>query len=158
MTRHQMRENAFLLTFERLFNDAEPEEILALAKECETVEVDRRVEALFRGIDDKKELLDNEISKYLKNWTLSRISRVSLAVMRVAMYEILFVDDMETDIIISEAVIIAQIYTGKEDVSFINGVLSSVVKKGTAVSPEESVVPAETFDTPEDAVFPSEEE
>lgn len=128
MTRHQMRESAFLLTFERLFNDAPREEILALARECETVEVDERVERLFCAVDEKKEELDREIARYLKNWTLSRISRVSLAVLRVAMYELLFVDDMETDIVISEAVKITQEYTGKDDVSFVNGVLSSAAK------------------------------
>ena len=128
MTRHQMRESAFLLTFERIFNDSPMEEILELARECETVEVDDRVEALFRGVDEKKELLDEEIGKYLKNWTIQRISKVSLAMLRVAMYEILFVDDMETDIVISEAVKITQDYTGKDDVSFVNGVLSSIAK------------------------------
>lgn len=128
MTRHQMRESAFLLTFERIFNDAPTDEILALARECDTVAVDERVEELFLGVDAKQAELDAEIEKYLKNWTLSRISRVSLAVLRVAMYEILFVDDMETDVAISEAVKIAQEYTGREDVSFINGVLSSATK------------------------------
>lgn len=134
MTRHQMRESAFLLTFERLFNDASREEILELARECETVQVDERVEQLFCAVDEKKEELDGEISKYLKNWTLSRISRVSLAVLRVAMYELLFVDDMETDIVISEAVKITQEYTGKDDVSFVNGVLSSAAKALSAGS------------------------
>ena len=64
MTRHQMRESAFLLTFERLFNDAPREEILALARECETVEVDERVERLFCAVDEKKEELDREIARY----------------------------------------------------------------------------------------------
>ena len=120
MTRHQMRQSAVMLTFERLFNDDSIESILETAKECETVPVDDKVIALFRGVDARRDVL--------KNWTLPRISRVSLAVLRVAMYEILFVEDMNTDIAISEAVKIAQEFTGREDVSFINGVLSSVSK------------------------------
>ena len=128
MTRHQMRQSAVMLTFERLFNDDSIESILETAKECETVPVDDKVIALFRGVDARRDVLDREIEKHLKNWTLPRNSRVTLAVLRVAMYEILFVEDMNTDIAISEAVKIAQEFTGREDVSFINGVLSSVSK------------------------------
>ncbi len=128
MTRHQMRQSVFMLTFERIFNDDSIESILQDARECETVEINEQVIALFRGVEEKKAILDDEIQKYLKNWTISRISKVSLAVLRVAMYEILFVDDIDTDVAISEAVKIAQEFTGKEDVSFVNGVLSSVSK------------------------------
>lgn len=128
MTRHQMREYAFMLTFERIFNDDEPDNIVELAGECETVEINQQVIELFKGVDEKKEILDEEISKHLKNWTLSRISKVSLAVLRVAMYEILYCDDIDMDIAISEAVKIAQDFTMKDDVSFVNGVLSSVAK------------------------------
>lgn len=128
LSRHQMRQSAFMLTFERIFNDAPLEELLELAGECESVELDERAIALFSGVEEKKAELDQEIQKYLKNWTLARISKVALAVLRVAVYEMLYVDDMEDDIVISEAVKIAQEFTGKEDVSFVNGVLSSASK------------------------------
>lgn len=129
MTRHQMRESVFLLTFERIFNGDPLDSIIETATECETVEIDDRVLAWVRGIDEKKTEIDQEIEKHLKkNWTLTRISKVSLAVLRVAVYELLFVDDMETNVSISEAVKIAQEYTTKEDVSFVNGVLSSAAK------------------------------
>lgn len=129
MTRHEMREYAFLLTFERIFNDEPLEGIIEIAKECETVEINGDVQNLFFSVDEKKEELDAEISKYLKKWTIDRISKVSLAILRLAMYEIIYCDDMEIDVSISEAVRIAQDYTSKEDVSFINGVLSSVSKE-----------------------------
>ncbi len=129
MTRHQMRQFAFMLTFERIFNDDDIDSIIELAKECETVEINKQVLELFKGVDEKKEILDLEIEKHLKNWSLNRISKVSLAVLRVAMYEILYCDDIDIDVAISEAVKIAQIYTMKEDVSFVNGVLSSVSKE-----------------------------
>ncbi|MCI5923560.1 MAG: transcription antitermination factor NusB [Oscillospiraceae bacterium] len=129
MTRHQMRESVFLLTFERIFNGDPLDSIIETARECETVEIDDRVLAWVTGIDEKKTEIDQEIEKHLKkNWTLTRISKVSLAVLRVAVYELLFVDDMETNVSISEAVKIAQEYTTKEDVSFVNGVLSSAAK------------------------------
>ena len=128
MTRHQMREAAFLLTFERIFNTDSIESVIETAKECETVEIDERVIAWVTGIDEKKAEIDARIEKHLKNWTLARISKVSLAVLRVAVYELLFVEDMETNVSISEAVKIAQDYSTKEDVSFVNGVLSGVAK------------------------------
>lgn len=128
MTRHQMRESVFLLTFERIFNEDPLESVIETAKECETVEMDSRVLTWVTEIDAKKAEIDAEIEKHLKNWTLSRISKVSLAVLRVAIYELFYVDDMETNVSISEAVKIAQEYTTKEEVSFVNGVLSSAAK------------------------------
>ena len=128
LSRHQMRQSAFMLTFERIFNDAPIEELLEAARECEAVELNDQAIALFQGVDAKKEELDQQIQQYLKNWTLSRISKVALAVLRVAMYEMFYSDDMEDDVVISEAVKIAQEFTGREDVSFINGVLSSAAK------------------------------
>lgn len=128
MTRHQMRESIFLLTFERIFNDEPVETIVETAKECETVPVDARVIAWFEDICKKQEMIDEEIKKYLKNWTITRISKVSLTALRVAMYEILFVEDMELNVSISEAVKLTQEYSNKDDVAFVNGVLSSVAK------------------------------
>lgn len=129
MTRHQMRESAFMLTFERIFNEDSIEEIIEIAKECETIELNEQAIALFKGVDEQKSILDAEIEKHLKKWSINRISKVSLAVLRIAMYEIIFSDDMDIDVAISEAVKIAQDYTLKDDVAFINGVLSSVSKE-----------------------------
>lgn len=139
MTRHQMRESAFMLTFERIFNEDSLESIVELARECETMELNDKVIELFRGVDENKVALDLSIEKHLKKWSINRISRVSLAVLRVAMYEIMFCDDIDTDIAISEAVIIAQDFTLKDDVAFVNGVLSSVSKElnGAADKPNE---------------------
>lgn len=140
MNRHQMRQSAFMLTFERIFNDDPIESILETARDSETVELNDQVIELFRGVDEHREILDREIEKHLKNWTITRISKVSLAVLRVAVYEILFADDIAADIAISEAVKIAQEFTNKEDVSFINGVLSSVARSRKA-QPEAAHAP-----------------
>jgi N utilization substance protein B len=129
MTRHEMRQNALLLIFMRNFNKGEADEMVAAAQECEMVEVNDQVLALFSGVEEKKDWLDTEISKYLVGWSTSRISKVSLSVLRIAMYEIFFCEDIDTDIAISEAVKLAQEYSLKDDVSFVNGVLSSVAKE-----------------------------
>ena len=129
MTRHQMRQCAFMLTFERVFNDENIDSLLQTAKENDFFEIDNQAEALFRNVDAKKPVLDEEISKYLKNWSIERISKVSLCILRIAMYEIMFCDDIDTDIAISEAVKLAQEFSLKDDVAFVNGVLSSVSKE-----------------------------
>lgn len=128
MTRHQMRESAFMLTFERIFMDDPIEDMVQTAKECENIEINDQAVALFRGVDEKREELDEIIKKHLKNWSIGRISKVSLAVLRIAVYEMKYCDDISDEIAISEAVKIAQTYTLKDDVMFVNGVLASVSK------------------------------
>lgn len=129
MTRHQMRESAFMLTFEKIFTNEMPDEIIATAKECDLFEINDQAIALFKGADEKQAELDEIIEKYLKNWSLNRISKVALAVLRLAIYEMKFVADISDDIAISEAVKIAQTYTMKDDVNFINGILASVSRE-----------------------------
>lgn len=128
MNRHQMREAAFLLTFENIFHDNCPQEILEIARECEVFPVDDKAEALFLGIVDKQPEIDAIIEEHLKNWKLNRISKVALAVLRVAVFEMKFCEDVEQDIAISEAVILTQSYAMKDDVNFVNGILGSIAR------------------------------
>lgn len=128
MTRHQMREAAFLLTFEQIFSKDTVDDIVETAKECELFEINDQAIELFNGIVTHRDDIDEIITHHLKNWTLARISKVSLAVLRVAIYEMKYCDEILNDIVISEAVIIAQTYTLKDEVNFVNGVLSSIYK------------------------------
>ncbi len=128
MKRHQMRESAFILVFEKIFVDEPVESILETAEECEEVKLNADAKALFTGVAEKTELLDEEIKKYLKNWTIERISKVSLAILRLAVYEILFSDETPTSVAIDEAVELAKEYSTGEDASFINGVLGSFAR------------------------------
>ena len=78
---------------------------------------------------EHEEEIDAKISENLKKgWKISRISKVSLALLRLAVYEILYRDDVPTSVSINEAVELSKKYTVKEDTSFINGVLGSVAK------------------------------
>ncbi len=128
ITRHQMRENAFLLVFEKLFREEETvDEILSLAEECDCVVVDENVEAMFRGVFENLNDIDVLIEKKLKNWKKERISKVSLAILRLGVYEILY-DDIDNDIVASECVKLAETFAFDEDVSFVNGIIGSVVR------------------------------
>lgn len=69
------------------------------------------------------------IESKLKNWKLSRISKVSLSILRVAVYELKYMDDVPTNVSINEAVELAKQYANEDDYSFINGVLGAIAKE-----------------------------
>lgn len=131
MTRHQMREVAFILTFEKIFSNETTQQLIETAKECNDFEINQEAICLFENVDQKKDELDEIIKKYLKKWTIDRISKVALAVLRIAVYEMYYVEDINDDIVISEAVKIVQTYTLKDDVTFVNGLLASISRERT---------------------------
>ncbi len=128
ITRHQMRENAFILVFEKLFREESVDEILELAAECEDLTVNGQVEEMFRGVQAHIPDIDALIEKNLKNWKKERISKVSLAILRLGVFEILYCPDIDNDIVVSECVKLATTFAFDDDVSFVNGVLGSIVR------------------------------
>ena len=86
------------------------------------------IRSIVAGVAEKREEIDAYIEKFAKGWKLSRISRTALAVLRVAIYEILYVSDVPNGVAISEAVELAKGYDMPETVSFVNGVLGSFVR------------------------------
>ena len=91
---------------------------------------------LVEGIRTHRQELDDIVSTYARGWKLGRISRTALAVLRCALYEILYMPDIPDAASINEAVELAKCYDEAETVSFINGILGSFMRdRGT---PEES--------------------
>ena len=129
MTRHEIRETAFILVFERALTGETVSEILEAASETDAIQLNDTAVAVFKGVEENRQQIDQCIEKHLKKWNLDRITRVSLAAMRVAVYEILFDDTLDVDISVSEAVKICEKYTTREDTSFVNGVLGSFVRQ-----------------------------
>ncbi len=128
LTRHQMRENAFILVFERIFNDDSPSELLETARENEELEITPEVESMFLGVVRYQQSIDELIAANLKKWKMERISKVSLAILRLGVYEIVYSEDVDDDIVVSECVKLAGDFAYEEDISFINGVLGSIVR------------------------------
>ncbi len=128
ITRHQMRENTFILVFEKLFREESADDILELARECEDLTINDQVEQMFKGVLDHVADIDVLIEKNLKNWKKERISKVSLAILRLGVYEILYCSDVDNDIVVSECVKLATTFAFDDDVSFVNGVLGSIVR------------------------------
>ena len=80
-------------------------------------------EELVRGVLEKRAAIDEKIAKYTENWDLPRIAAVDRNILRLAMYEMLFRDDIPPIVSINEAVDIAKKYSTRESGAFVNGIL-----------------------------------
>ena len=127
-SRRQVREAAFLLSFEKLFRDDSFEEIFETAKEVDDFAFDQEAQQLVISIFDKAEQIDEIISQFSDKRAVNRIPKVNLALLRIAIYESMFDDRVPVNVAISEAVKLAQSYALSSDVSFVNGVLGSFSK------------------------------
>lgn len=126
--RRDVRESAFLLSFEKLLREDSIEEIIATAKEMGEFTVNGEVENTVKSVFEKQEELDGYISKYSDKRAVSRIPKVNLAILRLAVYQALYDDKVPVNVAISEAVALTQKYAYDTDISFVNGVLGSFAK------------------------------
>ena len=152
MTRGNARELAVHLIYGRVFTGEEPEQVVSLRLEKEYYEKlaqenevysDRPSRAQLRYIDtvvagvaNREEELNAEIQKYSIGWDVSRISKLTRCVMQLAIYEILYVEDVPTGVAVSEAVRIAKKYDGDDTGSFVNGILGSFARSLLAAKEE----------------------
>ncbi len=86
------------------------------------------IKAIVTGTQKHRAELDERIEKYTKGWKLSRISRIAAAILRNAMFEVLFMDEIPNSVAINEAVELAKGYEEPETVAFINGILGSFMR------------------------------
>ena len=128
MTRKESREQAFILLFEYSFTGDTAEELFAIAEESGVKECDNYcIEAVNNTIDNIADI-DELISKYSKGWSTSRISKVALAALRLAIAEIRYLDDIPASVSINECVELIKKYASEQDASFANGILGSIVR------------------------------
>ena len=131
MTRTAAREIAVHFAFELGFTNQTAEELLAEALNRKTFEQIGEEEPLYAEFPNEKQR--EYISKLVKGvyaigWKYSRLNRVAIAIMRVAMYEILYMQDIPNAAAINEAVEMTKHYEEPEVVSFVNGILGSFVR------------------------------
>ena len=125
MKRREIRESAFKLTFESLFRDDSADEIIALAEDVEEITVNDDVIKLFKGTLEQSEELNMIIEKYSEKRALDRIAKVNIAVLKLALYEILYDEKVPLNVAINEAVLISKKYSQEADVNCVNGVLGA---------------------------------
>lgn len=145
MTRSTARELAMHCSFSLGFTLQSPQELLEerITQECFDAWKDEDelyeqlpdsnqaayIEALVCGVGEHGPELDEYISRHAKNWKFERIPRTAAAIMRVAMYEILYMPDIPNSAAINEAVEIAKKYEEQNVVAFVNGILGSFVRQ-----------------------------
>lgn len=130
MSRIETREAVVFFVYQHDFRIESLDEQLSIYMETNTqVEDDKEYFVnTAKGVILNRESLDENISKYLKKWTISRIPQLDKAILEVAMYEISSCDDIPTSVAINEAVKLSKKYGTDDSSSYINGVLSSYEK------------------------------
>jgi N utilization substance protein B len=131
MTRKEAREQAFALVFESAFHQEGLDYIIENAAEAsdEPLEIGAFARELASKTLENRDLLDEKIAACSSHWKTSRMSRVALAILRNAVCEMYFFDDIPDSVSINEAVELAKTYGGEDDPSFVNGVLGAVYKR-----------------------------
>ena len=126
--RHQARQDAFCLLFEKTFTDEDIDQIIEGATQTRDLQVDRFTLDLAKGTVEHMQEIDALIEPKLKNWKLSRLSRVSLSVLRMAVYELKYLTDIPAGVTINEAVELTKQYANDDESALVNGVLGAVAK------------------------------
>ena len=147
MTRANARELAVHLIYACDFTGDEPEQVIAARLEKEyynklaqenPVYEDRPsnaqrayIDSVVLGVANRLEDLNETIGKFSVSWDVSRISRLARTVMQLAIFEILYLEDVPTGVAISEAVRIVKLYDGDDAGAFVNGILGAFARNLT---------------------------
>ncbi|MFD1039179.1 transcription antitermination factor NusB [Virgibacillus byunsanensis] len=125
MRRSSAREKAFQILFQLDMNDVDPDQ--AIKDYIETLEVDEYLQTLVQGVAKNKIQIDDVIVHHLENWSIERIASVERTTLRIAIYEINYLEDVPTSVSINEAVELANKFGDEKSGKFINGVLSKII-------------------------------
>lgn len=129
MNRKTARENAFLLLFEGASkNDETPEEIFDKAVGIRELECDDYVKKVFFGFYENSRVIEECIEKCLVGWKRERVSISSVAILRLATYELMFMEDIPVKVSINEAIELSKKYDDEKTFMFVNGVLNAVAE------------------------------
>ncbi len=134
MNRRKLRESVFKLLFSEPF--FEKSEYLIMIdrmsnnSDCIADEKDRlSVRESVLKIIDKLEIIDSKISDNTRSWSIDRINKTLLAILRVGIYEILFDDEVPNKVAINEAVELSKSYADEDSFSFVNALLAKVLNE-----------------------------
>ena len=129
MNRKTARENAFILFFEGVIKtDETMEEIYTKATEVRGLEVDDYVKQVYFGFYENQRILDETIDKCLIGWKKERVSYVSRAILRLAGYELMLMEDIPVKVSINEAIELSKKYDDEKAYIFVNGVLNAMAE------------------------------
>ena len=133
MSRHKLREQVFKLLFRIEFNDSvemeEQKELFFTTSDVETTEEESRyIEEKYQAVVDKLDKIDELISSNAKGWSIDRMSKVDLTILRLGVYEMIFDYTIPEVVALNEAIELAKEFGQDQSYSFINGVLAKLHK------------------------------
>ena len=129
MTRSEAREQAFLVLFEKtFFEENSIHEIVEAAEEAELIKINSFANSLLVAVENNIESIDKIIEENSRGWSVQRLPKVSLAVLRLAIGEIMFVDEVPAGVSVNEAVELMKKYGTSDDASYVNGILGTIAK------------------------------
>ncbi len=132
--RREGRELALQLLYALELNPIEVQEMLRLSREnsrASAEEVREFAEELVTGVVANRDAIDNIIVDKSKNWAISRMARVDLNILRLAVFELLFLSEIPRNVTINEAIEVAKKFGTEESASFINGMLDEIATTNT---------------------------
>ena len=126
MNRKTARENTFILLFELSSKtDETAEEIFEKRLSIGEIEVDTYVKEVFFGVNENLKMIDEVMEKSLVGWKSQRLSLVSKAVIRLAIYELMFMEDIPCKVSINEAIELSKKYDDEKAYMLVNGALNA---------------------------------
>lgn len=130
MNTSEEREQVFILLFEKSFNpELDADAIYKIAIGDEIIHSTAYTEDLFKTTLDNIDKIDSLISRFSKERSFERISKVSLAVLRLAVCEIRFFEKVPVGVSINEAVNLCKKYGSEDEYAFVNGILGSIARE-----------------------------
>ncbi|MBS4209643.1 transcription antitermination factor NusB [Bacillus sp. FJAT-50079] len=124
MKRRVAREKALQALYQIDLGGADPAE--ALNHVLEDAKPDPFLQNLVEGILANKKEIDEEISKHLERWSIDRLAKVDVNILRIGVFELLFSDEVPDNVAINEAIEIAKLFGDEKSGKFINGILSKI--------------------------------
>ena len=131
MGRKKARDNAFKCIYQLEFMDDKNVEKLLEYCYDENQNTDNEkeyIQKVVNGVVENLSIIDGNILKNLKNWSINRIAKIDLAILRLAIYEILYLEDIPAKVSVNEAVELAKEYGGTDSKSFVNGLLAKIIE------------------------------
>ena len=124
ITRKEAREEAFRLLFETEFHaEVDPQSIYDLSVENREICEDDYIKTVYFGVREQLETIDAMILRHSKGWKTERITPVSRSVLRLCIYELLFMENIPANVSINEAIELVKRFDDEKIRAFVNGVL-----------------------------------
>jgi len=123
--RRAARREALFLLYQQDLMELQPERALARAEQGGQ-EVDAYTRRLVLGVNDHRAAIDALVERHLRDWSVARLAAVERSILRLAVFEVVYVEDVPAEVAIDEAVELAKRYASNEAATLVNGVLGAV--------------------------------